>query len=111
MLYELLTGRHPHRNTSDAIHVVAAAICEQDPEPPGRRVETTTWTKDLDAVVMMAMNRNPAERYGSAVELSEEIVRYLQHQPVRARVESRRLRWRHWTVYAKRRWWMRAAAP
>ena len=106
ILYELLTGAHPHRTTSDAIHVVAAAICEQDPEPPGRRVETKTWTKDLDAVVMKAMNRNPAGRYFSAAELSDEIARYLEHQPVLARVEAR-----HWTGRrVKQRWWMAAAA-
>src|SRR5262249_50840791 len=80
ILYELLTGARPHRTPSDAIHIVAAAICEQDPEPPGRRVEIKAWTKDLDAVVLKAMNRNPAERYGSAAELSEEIARYLQDQ-------------------------------
>jgi serine/threonine-protein kinase len=106
ILYELLTGAHPHRTTSDAIHVVAAAICEQDPEPPGRRVETRDWTKDLDAVVMKAMNRNPAGRYGSAAELSQDIARYLEHQPVLARVEAR-----HWAGRnARRRWWIAAAA-
>jgi serine/threonine protein kinase len=107
LLYELLSGAHPHRTSSDAIHVVTAAICEQDPEPPSKRVESPAWTRDLDRVVLKAMSRNPAERYASAAELSDEIGRYLDRQPVRARTGSLR---RDVSRTFRRRWPAIAAA-
>jgi tetratricopeptide (TPR) repeat protein len=45
---------------------------------------------DLDGIVMKAMSRNPAERYGSAGQLSEDVRRYLDGLPVSA-VEGTRL--------------------
>jgi serine/threonine-protein kinase len=40
---------------------------------------------DLDAIVMMAMRKEPRRRYSSAEQLAEDIGRYLERRPVRAR--------------------------
>jgi serine/threonine protein kinase len=40
---------------------------------------------DLDAIVMKAMARDPAERYGSAAEMSLDLLNYLNGRAVAAR--------------------------
>jgi eukaryotic-like serine/threonine-protein kinase len=45
---------------------------------------------DLDAIVMMALRKEPRRRYGSAEMLSEDIHRYLDGLPVDARQGNRR---------------------
>ncbi len=45
---------------------------------------------DLDAIVMMALRREPSRRYGSADLLAEDVRRYLEGQPVLAHKGSRR---------------------
>ena len=40
---------------------------------------------DLDTIVMKALRKEPERRYGSVEELSEDIERYLEGMPVRAR--------------------------
>ena len=34
LLYELLTGRRPYRTEGQLIHVIARAICEEEPISP-----------------------------------------------------------------------------
>jgi tetratricopeptide (TPR) repeat protein/predicted Ser/Thr protein kinase len=77
MLYELLAGRHPFRRTDRPAHALEIAICEEDPPRPGLNA-------DLDAIVMMAIRKEPGRRYGSALELDEDIRRYLEGLPVTA---------------------------
>jgi tetratricopeptide (TPR) repeat protein/tRNA A-37 threonylcarbamoyl transferase component Bud32 len=43
---------------------------------------------DLDAIVSTALKRQPAERYDSAAALADDLQRYLDGQPVRARPDS-----------------------
>jgi serine/threonine protein kinase len=88
LLYELLTGVHPFRNSNDPVHMVANAICEQEPEPPSKRAGQRAWARDLDHVVLKAMRKSPAERYPTAADLSGEIGRYLERRPVLARSGS-----------------------
>jgi serine/threonine protein kinase len=40
---------------------------------------------DLDCIVLKALKRNPAERYGSAEQLSDDLCRHLESEPVLAR--------------------------
>jgi eukaryotic-like serine/threonine-protein kinase len=43
---------------------------------------------DLDNVVLMALRKDPERRYASVKEFSDDIHRYLERQPVRARKDS-----------------------
>jgi eukaryotic-like serine/threonine-protein kinase len=43
---------------------------------------------DLDAIATKALENDPANRYGSPMELAEELRRHLEHQPVEARKTS-----------------------
>ncbi len=64
----------------------------------GSRAEPSTETSaqslgsELDAIVQMAMRTEPERRYGSAEQLSADIGRYLDGQPVVAQPDSWRYR-------------------
>jgi serine/threonine protein kinase len=57
-----------------------------------RQVELTKLRRqlrgDLDNLVLMALRKEPERRYGSVDELSEDIRRYLECQPLRARRDT-----------------------
>ncbi len=68
-LYEMLTGRVPLDGDSD--YDVMRAILQDDPVPPSSLVEGLP--PELDAVVLKAMARDPAERYPSCAAFREAI--------------------------------------
>ena len=43
---------------------------------------------DLDTILAKSLARDPAQRYQTAADLREDLLRYLQHRPVRARPRS-----------------------
>jgi len=49
-------------------------------------------TGDLDTIVMMALRKEPERRYESVAALAEDLRRYLEGRPVRARVDTWRYR-------------------
>jgi len=102
LLYELLSGWHPYRDTT-SLQEEIEQICRGEPEPPSRAVrrrEVTPRTSapendplvlgrrlagDLDAIVLKALENEPRRRYASAEQLAEDLRRYLAGQPVSAR--------------------------
>ena len=90
VLYELLTGCRLYRNTASAIDL-AREICTGKPETmhvrTGRRFDP-----DLEKIVQMALRKEPARRYGSVEQFSEDLRRYLQAYPILARPATRRYR-------------------
>ncbi len=89
VLYELLTGRQPHNLGGRPLIEV---LSEREPDPPstvaGRPDLRKTLAGDLDAIVLRAMRRDPAERYGSAEAMGEDIQRYLYGLPVAAHADT-----------------------
>ncbi|MBP8299140.1 MAG: protein kinase [Planctomycetes bacterium] len=81
-LYALVTGQPPFDGPT--AQGVLKAVLEQDAEPPSR------LRRDLpvavDAIVQKAMHREPAQRYGSAQELAEDLDRFLRGERVHARL-------------------------
>jgi tetratricopeptide (TPR) repeat protein len=81
VLYELLAGRRAHQfSTHDPLEV-AREICEREVEPPGINGE-------LDSIILKAMQKEPARRYQSVDEFSEDIRRYLAGLPIIARRDT-----------------------
>ena len=76
VLYELLSGQHPHRFPSSSLADIEKTICEIEPEKPsvvagkplGRQL-----SGDLDNIVLTAMRKEPQRRYASAAEFSEDL--------------------------------------
>src|SRR5512144_1938770 len=80
LLYELLTGRPPF--TGDSPVAIAYQHVREDPLPPSRVNQDVP--PGVDAVVLKAMAKNPANRYQSAAEMAADIERALSGQPVHA---------------------------
>ena len=107
VLYELLAGRRPYRLTSPAPAELARVVCEQDPDLPSTAIGRDSpgapsidelsaarhtiperlrgeLRGDLDAMVLMAMRKEPGRRYGSVALLAQDIDRVLTGMPVLA---------------------------
>jgi tetratricopeptide (TPR) repeat protein len=87
ILYELLTGKRPYRLEGSALDEVLEAVCKQEPAKPSTIANDSgeKLARDLDAIVLKAMSKNPEERYASAEQFSADIDRYLAGLPVTAR--------------------------
>lgn len=80
VLYEMLTGQVPFDDPSPV--TVAYKQVREDPVPPSvinREVPPT-----LEAIVMKAMAKNPANRFQSAQEMKADLLRFLEGMPVTA---------------------------
>jgi serine/threonine protein kinase/Tol biopolymer transport system component len=80
-LYEALTLRVPFDGEND--HEVQRAILFEEPVPP-RRLNPRIG-RDLETVILHALEKNPEKRYASAAELAADLRRYLRGEPILAR--------------------------
>jgi serine/threonine-protein kinase len=80
LLYELLTGAPPF--TGETAVAVAYQHVREDPTPPSL-VEPDV-PQSLDAIVLVAMAKNPANRYASAAEMRADLERAMAGVPVHA---------------------------
>jgi serine/threonine-protein kinase len=72
LLYVLTTGRHPFKR--DERNETVRAICSEDPpEAPTRFLPG--YPERLERVVLKALAKNPDERYATAQELGEDLMR------------------------------------
>jgi serine/threonine protein kinase/tetratricopeptide (TPR) repeat protein len=95
VLYKLLSGSLPHRVQPDFAYRLASQIVEGDTRAPSvaalESSDTTIsgsakrLTGDLDNIVQMALQKEPAKRYSSVERFEEDIRRHLQGFPVQAR--------------------------
>lgn len=121
VLYELLTGHHPvPAEAGDSAYLTQKAVCETEPPRPSwavtrrgpkltpsevaeaRRTEVRQLRErlrgDVDAIVLRALQKDPAMRYGSAEGLGLDIRRYLEGLPVEAREGTVRYRARKFVL-------------
>src|SRR3954469_7963593 len=80
LLYELVTGTPPF--TGDSPVAVAYQHVREDPTPPSAYDET--MPPQVDSVVLKAMAKNPVNRYQSADEMREDLLRAAAGEPVLA---------------------------
>jgi serine/threonine protein kinase/WD40 repeat protein len=91
-LYELLTGR-PAFDATDQAQLISH-ICAHDPARP--RALCPSVPHDLETVVLKGMDRDPDRRYQTAAELADDLGRFLDRLPPRARRLGRLARLGRW---------------
>jgi serine/threonine-protein kinase len=81
VLYELLTGHPPFAGGTayETIHLLL------DSEPRQPRLWNPKVDRDLSAVCLKCLEKNPRYRYSSALELAEDLERWLYHEPILAK--------------------------
>jgi predicted Ser/Thr protein kinase len=111
VLYELLTGHLPYTDENGRPNL-EAQLSGRDPEPPSRgltrkvkpatHVTETRRTSyaDLDRIVLMALRRNPVDRYETVQLFANDLRCCLDGRPVSARSQTlgytfRKLVWRN----------------
>lgn len=92
-LYRLLTGRPPFAKSSD----VETAMAVQTDEPiPAHRLQAGI-PRDLDAICLKCLEKEPTRRYPSASALQADLHRFLGGQPTEARPLGRLGRLGRWS--------------
>jgi serine/threonine protein kinase len=76
ILYTLLAGRPPFDGESMA---VLWATIHQDPEPPGHFAPRVPVS--LEAICLKCLQKEPAQRFATALELAEELHRFRENRP------------------------------
>ena len=91
-LYELLALRPVYDETDRArlIRLVMAG------DPPRLRALDREFPRDLETVIHKAIERDPGHRYQTAAELAEDLKRFLEDRPIRARQASAAERYWRW---------------
>lgn len=97
LLYELLTGRRPFEVKNQSAFEIVEAVCDREPPAPSSRgvtdpadgskplIPAAQLKGDLDNIIVTALRKDPASRYASVEQLSDDIRRYLEGLPVTAR--------------------------
>ncbi len=113
LLYKLLTGRLPYRVRGASTREIERAILDVEPDRPSTAVteakdaegavtpETISRDRgtsvsalrrrlsgDLDTIVLEALKKEPERRYASVEAFEEDVRRYLDGLPVRARKDT-----------------------
>ncbi len=80
-LYEMLALRRPFagKTTEDVVRQIAGR------EPPPLRRGNPLVPRDLETICLAAMEKDPALRYQTAGELADDLRRFLEFRPVKAR--------------------------
>jgi len=123
LLYELLTGTTPFasdRLQSAGFDELRRIIREEEPHRPSTRLSTlnnqiattvaanrkldlaklaSSMKRDLDWIVMKALDKDRNRRYATAGSMAEDVSRFLVHQPVVACPPST---WYRFTKFARR---------
>lgn len=83
VLYELICGRLPYEMMGVAIHEATNVVCHEEPVHPGSIDKGLRG--DLDTIVLTALQKERDRRYQSALELAQDIRRFLANEPINAR--------------------------
>ncbi len=80
VLYETLTGQRPFQGDRRQLLL---QVLEEDPRAP--RLVQPSIPRDLEVICLTAMSKSPGKRYQTAGEMSRDLRRHLQREPILAR--------------------------
>jgi eukaryotic-like serine/threonine-protein kinase len=91
-LYELLTLEPAYngRNRQEVLRQIAF----EEPRPPRRL--NKALPAELDTIVLKATAKNPDERYATAQELADDLKRFLEDRPIKAKRPTLAQRLKKW---------------
>src|SRR5262249_53575252 len=92
ILYRMLTGQPPFEG--ETLEEVLLQVITREPIPPSRL--RLGVPRDLEAICLKCLEKDPSQRYARAADLADDLGRFLDGAPVRARprtVWRRGLRW------------------
>ena len=81
VLYHLLTGRPPFQGPT--VDSILLQLRENDPLPP--RQLNPTVPRELETICLRCLHRDSTHRYATALEVAEDLARFLEGVPVHAR--------------------------
>jgi len=92
ILYELLTGQPPLRGKTPL--ETLRMVVEQEAVPP--TTVNSSADPELAAICLKCLEKDPTRRYGTALDLAEDLERWIRHEPIQAKRASsftRSIRW------------------
>jgi predicted Ser/Thr protein kinase len=91
ILYEMLTGQRPFHGDRRLLWL---QLLEDEPRPPRRLNEQVP--RDLETICLKAMAKSPSRRYRTAQEFADDLRRFREGKPIKARpagIPERLWRW------------------
>jgi len=85
ILYHMLTGQYPYEVTGSTLQVLQN-IQKTDPVRPRQIIRK--FDSDVEAILLTALEKDPARRYQSAAELKSDIEHWLDGRPIRVKCVS-----------------------
>ncbi|HLJ97010.1 MAG TPA: serine/threonine-protein kinase [Gemmataceae bacterium] len=79
-LYEALTGQPPFRG---APHMILQQVVGEEPQSPRQLNDRIPY--DLETICLKCLQKEPAQRYAGALEVAQDLQRFLAGEPVQAR--------------------------
>jgi TolB-like protein/Tfp pilus assembly protein PilF/predicted Ser/Thr protein kinase len=81
VLYQLLTGQPPF--AGGTTYETVKLLLETEARPP--RLLNPKVDRDLSAICLKCLEKDPKRRYSSALALAEDLEHWLKHEPIRAK--------------------------
>lgn len=103
ILFKMLTGELPFRGQAQMLILQIL-----DEEPPGSRRLNASVPRDLETITLKCLEKDPAKRYQTARELSDELRRYVSGEPILARPVGRVERGWRWCKRHREVAWLSA---